>query len=124
MPAEKWQKPLRGVIFGCTPKTPEAGEVLTIGDLKAVTWCVLKTSSSGSWMLIFAGLRNASLVPGGASNIPRIDLYRNTTVGLADFTVNLAENVNPRLGTVDYTVPDVEPGSYFVTSTYPLEKLP
>ncbi|EKM50219.1 uncharacterized protein PHACADRAFT_33031 [Phanerochaete carnosa HHB-10118-sp] len=76
--------------------TPEAGEVLTIGDSETVIW-------------------NVSLVPRRAPNISRIDLYRNTTVGMADFTANLAENVDPRLGTVDYVVPDVEPGSYFVT---------
>lgn len=78
-----------------TPIRPAPGDILTVGDNATVMW-------------------DASLVPDEAPVVPRIDLYRNTTVGLAQFIANLAQDVDPHTGAVGFAVPPVESGSYLI----------
>ncbi|GJE90355.1 hypothetical protein PsYK624_064860 [Phanerochaete sordida] len=74
---------------------PDAGDVVAVGSPALVAW-------------------NASAMPLGSAVISRIDLYHNTTTAMSEYVANLAENVDPRAGAINYTVPDVQPGTYTV----------
>ncbi|PSR70703.1 hypothetical protein PHLCEN_2v13433 [Hermanssonia centrifuga] len=75
--------------------TPNASTFWIIGTLASVSW-------------------DASTVPSDADPLPWLALYNTSSFGSAIYITTLASDFDAHAGSVEFTVPDVDIGSYFV----------
>ena len=62
-------------------------------------------------------------VPSDADPIPWVQLYNTTDTGSPNYVATLASNFPAQPGRVDFTVPEVVPGSYFVMREYQVKQI-